>query len=258
MGEQPAYTIQSVARAIAILKSFNLEQPERGVSELSRELGLHPSTVSRLMSTLEQGGLITRQPETQRYRLGIDLIGLAEQVIDYLDIREVARPILREYAEVCQETVFLSILDAGLVTNIEYRAPAGREVGHIGRLGRWMPAHCTAAGRVLLAHLPTDALNEHLPAVLEPLTTHTITDPFHLRKVLADVRRQGFAVSEEELEVGLNAVAAPIYDHARHVRAALGIAGPAYRVTPVMFPVLTEQLKVRAGEISMQLGYRPD
>jgi DNA-binding IclR family transcriptional regulator len=106
-----------VERAIAILKSFSLERPERGVNELSRELGLHKSMVFRLMITLERGGLLSRNPETERYRLGVDLIGMAAQVVSYMDVREVARPFLRQLAETCQETVNLAVLNAGQVIN---------------------------------------------------------------------------------------------------------------------------------------------
>ena len=108
-------TVQSVERAITILKSFSQEKPERGVNELSRELGLHKSTISRLMITLERGGLLSRNPETKRYRLGVDLIGMAAQVASYMDVREVARPFLRQLAETCQETVNLAVLDVGQV-----------------------------------------------------------------------------------------------------------------------------------------------
>jgi DNA-binding IclR family transcriptional regulator len=106
-----------VERAIAILKSFSLKRPERGVNELSRGLGLHKSMVSRLMITLERGGLLSRNPETERYRLGVDLIGMAAQVVSYMDVREVARPFLRQLAETCQETVNLAVLNAGQVIN---------------------------------------------------------------------------------------------------------------------------------------------
>ena len=99
MAEERGSSVQSVERAIAILKSFSIEKPERGVGELGRELGLHKSTASRLMQTLQRGGLLDRDPETKRYRLGLHLIGLASQVVAYMDVREVARPILRQLAE---------------------------------------------------------------------------------------------------------------------------------------------------------------
>jgi DNA-binding IclR family transcriptional regulator len=248
--------VQSVERAIAVLKSFSTERPERGVGELSRELGLHKSTVSRLMMTLERGGLLSRNPETQRYRLGIDLIGLAAQVISYMDVREVARPLLRKLADNCQESVNLSVLDAGQVVNLEQFVPPARQVKNIGWVGRRMCPHCTAAGKTLLAHLSAKELEQVLPDHLERLTPNTITDLDQLRQELASVRQQGYAVAREELEEGLNAVAAPIYDHTNSVIAAVSVAGPAYRVILDLIPRLAAQLLEVTLQISGHLGYK--
>ena len=256
MAEQSRSTVQSVKRAIAILKSFSHEKPERGVSELSRELGLHKSTVSRLMITLEQGGLLSRNPETERYRLGVDLISMAAQVVSYMDVREVARPFLRQLAEACQETVNLAVLDDGLVVNLEQLVPPARQVKNIGRVGRRMYPHCTAAGKVLLAHLPSQELDRILAVRLKRFTPHTLTTPHELRKELARVREQGYAAAQEELEEGLNVVAAPIYDHTGQVGSAVSVAGPAYRITPDQFPELAARVIDTAHQISKQLGYK--
>jgi DNA-binding IclR family transcriptional regulator len=253
--ERQSFSIQAVERAIAILKSFSIEHPERGVGELSRELGLHKSTVSRLMQTLEQGGLLTRNPETKRYRLGIDLIGLASQVLSYMDVREVARPFLRRLAEDCQESVNLVVLEGGQVVNLEQFVAPARQVKNIGRVGRRMCAHCTAAGKVMLAYLPADRQDRVLAGDLLRFTVHTITDPDKLRQELAQIPERGYAVAQEELEDGLNAIAAPIADHTGRVVAAASIAGPAYRVAPAIFAHLAGQLVEVTGQISRQLGH---
>ena len=257
MGKHPGSTVQSVERAIAVLRSFSLQTPERGVTELGRELGLHKSTVSRLMKTLEQGGLLTRNPATERYRLGIDLIGLASQVVSYMDIREVARPFLRRLAEASQETVNLSVLDAHQVINLEQFVPQTRQIRNVGRVGRRMCTHCTAAGKVFLAYLPVEELDWVLEQGMERFTPYTITDANELRRELARVRARGYAVSQEELEEGLNVVAVPIRDHTGQPVASVSVAGPAYRVTPAMFAGLANQLEDMATAISEQLGHRP-
>jgi IclR family acetate operon transcriptional repressor len=253
---QRGVSVQSVERAIAILKLFSVENPERGVGEISRELGLHKSTVSRLMMTLERGGLLDREPERKRYRLGIGLIGLAAQVVSYMDIREVARPFLRQLAEDCQESVNLVVLDGQEVVNLEQFIPPKRQVKNTGRAGRRMCAHCTAAGKVLLAYLDEAELDQMLAPGLQKFTSFTIVDPGDLRLELARVRQQGYAAVQEELERGLNAVAAPIYDHTGQVIGAAGVAGPAYRLPADIFPQLAAQLKQITAQISMQLGYR--
>ena len=255
MKEQHSFSVQSVERAIVVLRSFSLERPERGVGELSRELGLHKSTVSRLMSTLEQGGLLSRDPETKRYRLGIDLIGLAGQVVSYMDVREVARPFLRQLSEDWRESVNLAVLEAEWVVNLGQFVPPARKVKNIGRVGRRMCPHCTAAGKVLLAPLSRDELDQVLPEILVRYTAHTITDPDHLHQELAKVRERGYAIAQEELEEGLNAVAVPIHDHTKQVIAAASVAGPSYRVSQEMFPRLVVRLMEVAGQISERMGY---
>jgi DNA-binding IclR family transcriptional regulator len=247
--------VQSVERAIAILASFSIEKPVRGVSELSRELGLHKSTVSRLMNTLERGGLLSRDAETQRYRLGIDLIGMAAQVVSHLDVREVARPALRQLAETCRETVNLAVLDAGQVVNLEQFVPPTRRVKNIGRVGRRTYPHCAAAGKVLLAHLAQDQLDGILSNELDRYTPRTITNPNELRQELAKSRERGYATTEEELERGLNVIAAPIHDHTGAVIAAVSVAGPAYRVRKELFPDVAAQVMEVTKQISEQLGH---
>ena len=162
--------MQSVERAIAILKAFNLETPERGVGELSRELELHKSTVSRLMSTLERGGLLSRNLDTRRYRLGIDLLGMAGQVASHLDVRRVARSVLRNLAQSCQEAVNLVVMDQGQVVNVEQFVAPARQVKNIGWVGRRMPPHCTAAGKVLTASLVVEELDQVLAGGLVSYT----------------------------------------------------------------------------------------
>lgn len=255
MEQQSGASVQSVERAISILKSFSLETPERSVGELSLELGLHKSTVSRLIRTLERGGLLSRDPDTKRYRLGLDLIGLAAQVISHMDVRDRARPALRQLAHDCQETVNLVVLDAGQVINLEQFVPPDRQVKNIGRVGRRLWPHCTAAGKVLLAHLAPAELDMVLLGELVSFTPHTITSPALLREELVRVRNQGYALAREELEEGLNALASPIYDHSGQVVAAASVSGPAYRMTPERLPLLAGRLVEVTRQISAWLGH---
>ncbi len=250
-------TLQSVERAINILKLFSLSKPDWGVSELSREMHLHKSIVSRLLRTLEQGGLLSRDPETERYRLSVNLISLAAQVVSLLDVREISRPWLRQLAEACRETVNLSVLESGRVVNIDQCLPQSREIKSTGWVGQSMPPHATAAGKVLMCYLPEAELDPLLRRGLAHLTPRTIVSPSSLRRELERVREQGYAVAREELEAGLNAVAAPIWDHRGVAVASVNIAGPAYRLTPQMFPKLAVQLKQVTDKISAQLGFRP-
>jgi IclR family acetate operon transcriptional repressor len=255
VAKQPGSSIQSVERAIAVLKSFDHGKPEWGVNELARRLSLDKSSASRLLATLEAGGLLARDPDTRRYRLGVELIGMADHVISYLDVRQVARPILRQLAEECRETVNLSILDAGEVVNVERFISPERRVSNIGWVGRRTAAHCTAAGKVFLAYMGPDEREATLRTPLRAFTARTITGLDPLRVELGRVHAQGYGTAQEELEEGLNAVAAPVFDHTGRVQATISVSGPAYRVTPELFCQLAARLVGAATRISAQLGY---
>jgi DNA-binding IclR family transcriptional regulator len=250
-------TLQSVERAITILKLFSLNKPDWGVTELSREMKLHKSIVSRLLKTLERGGLLARDPETERYRLSVNLISLAAQVTSLLDVRELSRPWLRQLAEACQETVNLSVLESGRIVNVEQSLPQSREIKSTGWVGQSMPPHATAAGKMLMAYLPEAELGRILELGLERLTPRTIVTPADLRRELGRVRDLGYATAHEELEAGLNAVATVIWDHRGIAIASVNIAGPAYRVAPSQFPKLAAQCQQVTDKVSEQLGFRP-
>jgi len=247
--------IRSVEKAIAILKAFTIEKPELSVTELSQELALHKSTVSRLLTTLEKGGLVQQNPETGKYRLGVALIGLAGLVVAHADVREIARSLLRQLAQETQETVNLAVLDGDEVINIEQMLPDKRQVKNIGWVGRRTPLHCVSTGKVLLAYRSEQEIEQIIAKGLSHRTDKTITDPRRLREELANIRRRGYATGLEELEEGLNAVAAPIRNHEGEVIAAVSVSGPSYRVSPEKIPALAELTVRTAEEISRQLGF---
>lgn len=250
--------VQSVERAIAILKTFSVEEPELGVGELSRRLDLPKSTVFRLLQTLEAGGLIRQNPETGLYHLGIDLLALAGNVLAYADVRRVSRPYLRQLAETLQETVNLSTLDRQDVVNLEQFVGGNRLVMHVGWVGRRMPVHAASSGKAIIAFLPEAELRAMLNGPLPSFTTHTITDPDVLRADLAQVRRQGYATTMEELEEGLHALSVPVRDHTGRVIASISVSGPGYRLTRERMRQMAPQVMEVARQIAWELGYREE
>jgi DNA-binding IclR family transcriptional regulator len=250
-----ASTLRSVDRAIAVLKAFSEEKPELGVTELSRRLQFSKSTVYRLLASLHREGVVDQDPETEKYRLGIELVRLAGLVLKQVDVRQVARPHLRSLAEASEETVNLSVLTGGgKVINID-GISSPRIVRNVGWLGREMFPHCTSSGKALLAYLPPQRLEHILDKGLPRFTERTIADPIRLQEELKRVRQQGYAVAQEELEVGLSAVAAPIWNHEVEVVAAISVSGPLFRLSSEKMPELAELTKRAANEISHQLGY---
>ena len=248
--------IQSVRRAAALLRAFGDGSPELGVSELGRRLNLHKSTVSRLLATLESEGLLERAPGTDKYRLGHEILRLAGHITPPSDVREIARPFLVDLAEQTRETTNLAVLDGAEVHNIDQAS--GPHLVHVGNwVGRRTPLHCVANGKALLAYLPAAELARRLAEPLVAFTPHTITDPAALAAELARVRAQGYAGAVSEFEIGLNAVAAPIFAADGAVVAALSISGPAYRLPLKRLPDFAARTVATARQISTQLGYAP-
>jgi IclR family transcriptional regulator, acetate operon repressor len=246
--------VQSVARAIRILELVSEHPGQLGVTELGRRVGVHKATAFRLVSTLARGGLVERDPVTGKYRPGFGLIRLATTAVADLDLVRQARPVLERLAEDTQETVNLAVLDGHEVVNIDQVA-GSHAVVNVNWVGKRTPLHCTSNGKILLAHLPPAERDEILAGPLARRTPRTIADPDVLRTQLRQARRQGYAHTLEELEVGLNAVAGAVRGPGGHVVAAVSVAGPAYRVTAVRIPDLARAVVEAAMEISRRMGH---
>jgi DNA-binding IclR family transcriptional regulator len=190
---------QAVRRAIAVLKAFSDEMPDMGVTEVSRKVNLHKSTVYRLLSAFEDEGLIARNLETGKYRLGPELIVLGEQVLRHTEVHRVALPFLRELAERTGETIDLEVLSGGNVVTIE-EIGGKHVVAASGAIGMPWAAHATSNGKVLLAYQPAERQRQILSRTLRRFTSRTLTDAKAVARELAKVREQGYALSFGELE----------------------------------------------------------
>lgn len=247
-------TIQTVERIASILRCFTKSENDLGVMEISREIGVHKSTTSRLLSALHQEGFVAKNPETGKYRLGLGLVNLAGVVLEKQNLRQAAQEHIRSLADLTQETINISILDGDESINIEtVRSP--KSISFAGRLGRRTPLHCTSTGKLQLAYMSPERRQKILSKSLPAYTSYTITDPVALRIILAEVWDQGFAVSNEEFEIGLVAIAAPICDHSGELVAALSISGPTYRMDEGTLQRYIPPLIEAARNISRSLGY---
>lgn len=254
IGDEKHEGIQSVDRAMRILFAFSMERPELSVSDLTTELGTHPSTSSRLASTLAAWGLLAKNPETGKYRLGVALIVLAGLVVQHADLRAAARPILVELRDITKERVNLTVLDGDGVVNIE-SIPDLFMMPNMGWVGRRTPIHCTATGRAILAYAKESRVRELIAKDLPRPTPKTICGGEALLCKLREVRTLGYAVNNEEFEIGLCSVAAPIWNHLNQVGASVSVSGPVYRMTADRLPELGSLLKDKAMEISRAIGY---
>jgi DNA-binding IclR family transcriptional regulator len=246
-------SVQSIERAIAILKAFTLENEELGVTELSQRLDLHKSTVSRLLASLQREGLVEENSVTRKYRLGMALVTLGGLVLQRLDMAQVARPLMQTLTDTTQETVSLAVRDRDEVVTIA-QLPSPQPVRYIGWAGRRVPFHCTSTGKVLLAHLPMAEQKAIIARGLPRHTPNTIVSPDLLCSELTQVRERGYAASQEEFETGLNEVAAPIRDHTQGVVAAISVSGPAFRLSAERFSTVASHTRQAALTVSLRLG----
>jgi IclR family transcriptional regulator, acetate operon repressor len=249
-----AEAVQSVARAIRALELVAEHPGQLGVTELGRRIGVHKATAFRLVSTLAGAGLLERRPGTDKYRPGFGLVRLATTALAELDVVRQARPVLEVLAEETQETVNLAILEGVEVINVD-QVTGSHAVVNVNWVGRRTPLHCTSNGKVLLAHLPEGEWDRVLGRALERRTPRTVVSPQALRSQLRLARARGYAYTIEELEVGLNAVAAPVRGPERTVVAAVSVAGPAYRVTRERIPELARAVVDAGAEISRRMGH---
>jgi DNA-binding IclR family transcriptional regulator len=249
--------IRSLDRALELLELLADAGGDMGVTEVARRLEVHKSTASRVLSTLQDHGLVERSPASDKYRLGHGLVLLARAVATELDLARAARPLMQELADGTRETVNLAVLQGDRVVNVD-QITASHQVVSVNWVGKETPLHCTSNGKALLAFLPPADRRRILAGPLERLTTRTIADAATLEKQLQRVREEGYAFTLEELEVGLNAVAAPIRDASGSVVAAVSVAGPAYRVPAQRLTELGEMTRTAGAEISRRMGFVPE
>lgn len=245
--------MQSVDRALRVLKLL-ARRGHAGVTEVAGELGIHKSNAHRMLATLAVHGLVEQDPQTEKYRLGFGLVGLASAVTAEIDVVRNARAASQRLSDRTGETVILTTLvDREVV--IVHQASSQASVLSVDWSGLHMPLHCTPGGKVLLAYLPDDEREALIPAELERFTGNTIVEPATLRKQLDEVRTVGYASTVEELETGLNGVAAPIRRPGGEAVAAMGVYGPAFRLPADCLQELGRTTKQTADEVSARLGF---
>jgi IclR family transcriptional regulator, acetate operon repressor len=256
MNEPPYPGTQAVARAMALLKAFDDNHPMWGLTELARETGLNKTTTHRLLAALEREGMVGRAADGERYVLGPEIVVLGGRALRANNLRAVARPELERLAAKTGETASLEILTGTEMLVID-EIVGGHLMSGVPDLGSRWPVHASSTGLVALAFMPEDDARALLPATLLSVTRHTFTNRADLWRELEVTRRRGYSIGDETLEVGLVAIAAPVFNHDGQVMAAISIAGPKLRITPKCVPAIGEQVRAAANSVSARLGYRP-
>jgi DNA-binding IclR family transcriptional regulator len=255
--EKINYLIQSVSHSIDILESFTRSDKELGVTELSKRLGLHKNNVFRLLATLEHRGYIEQNRETENYRLGPKTLQLGSIFIEQRECRRQARPMLEALMAATGETAVVAVLRADKVIYMD-GVESNRTVRAISRVGAMLPAHCTAVGKAQLAFLPSAEIERLYPEqALHEQTPRSLTTREALIKDLQVVRSREYATENEECDLDVRSIAAPVRDFSGTVIAAVGIVAPNGRLADERLAAegVIARVQDAALAISAKLGY---
>ena len=242
---------------MALLEVLSHYGPDLTLVQISDLLKLHKSTAHRLIMVLERQRLIEKNSNTGKYRLGLKLFELGTKAIAQLDLREQARPFLERAVLETGETVHLCVYDDGEVVYLDKVEPT-RSVRLTSSVGRRNPAYCTAVGKAIMAFLPEDKVEVSAEKHgFHQLTRKTISSMLELKAELNKVRKQGYALDDEEHEEGVICVGAPIWGFAPQPIGAISVSGPTFRLSPEKIPGVTHSVMMIANALSQHLGMRP-
>lgn len=245
-------SIRAVDRALDVLMCFSSSTPELSMTQITEKVGMHKSTVHRLLGTLEARKFVQRDPVTGRYRPGLSLLQLAFLTLERSNLREIATPYMHRLNALHLETVTLSIRDG---SDMVYLAvlESPQKVIMAAKPGERLPVFSTASGKVVMAYSKEEFIKHILSQELPQFTSYTIRDEKTMFHILDLVRERGFAYSEQEYEEGINAVAAPIIDKNQVALASIAVAGPAFRLSVERMLEIGPSVAQIAREISKEI-----
>lgn len=249
------YRIQVLDRAVRILDCFGFDHHELSVSEIGIRTGLHKSTTHRILMALECNDLIKQNPETGKYHLGIKLFKLGNQAVRQFDLREICRPFLMRLMDKTKETVHLAVMDDDQVLYLE-KVEGPHALRMPSRVGRHITTYCTSLGKAMLSCLEEREVKRIIQKqTFKVFTPHTIRSLDLLLNDLRAIRKRGYSIDNEEIEIGLRCVGAPINDHTGRMVGAISVAAPSARLTSQKIPLFGRLVMEVAADISKELGY---
>ena len=247
--------VQSVERTLSILEVLAENREGLGVTEISEKVGLHKSTVYRLLATLIYKGYVIQDIETNKYKTTFKLFELGNKRIEKMDILSASKPYTKKLMERVNEVVHLVVREGNMIVYID-KVEADNTIRMASSIGKRNPMYCTSVGKAILAHLPSQEVEEvWANSKIEKRTNNTITDFQELKKELAIIRERGFAVDNEENEFGVRCIGAPIFNRFGQIEGAISISGPTIRLTEEKIAAMADEVKMCSEQISKELGY---
>ncbi|TLS36212.1 IclR family transcriptional regulator [Pseudalkalibacillus caeni] len=246
--------VKSVGRALEIIDIVSSNKNGCGVTEIANQIDINKSSVYRILSTLESHGYIEQNEVTGKYKIGYKFLQISSRLLDSIELREEAKPFLKELETLTNEVIHLVVFDEGEVVYLE-KLEGNETLRMHSKVGKRAPMHCTSVGKAILAHLPEQKVREVLEAKGMPRHTEkTIIDPDRFLEELKKVKNQGYATEIEENEYGITCIGAPIFDNTGKPIAAFSISGPRMRMTDERLDFLKEKVIEAAKNISARLG----
>jgi DNA-binding IclR family transcriptional regulator len=247
------YKLEGLDRVVAILDLLGTSDSSLSLADICQRMELRKSTAHRALMALERTGLIERAP-ANRYCLGLKLYDMGSRAVEQMDLRTRVRPHLRKLALRLGETVHLGVLHKTRVVYLDKFEPINRRVCLSSRTGTSNPIYCTSLGKAMLAFLPADEAAGIISDIqFNSFTTKTLSSQEELRGAMERVRRRGYAIDDEELEVGTRCVGAPIVDETGRAIAAMSVSGAASRLAAHCVAGIAEHVMRCAKEASAEL-----
>jgi IclR family acetate operon transcriptional repressor len=247
----------AVEKALRILMAFYPQNSEMGTVDLARKTGFHTATVSRILRILARNSFLYPNPLTRKFNLGSSVFALGEAAIESLsdNLLHKALPYLNELCERVRETVVLELI-SGASSIVAYVAQGKQTLGIRANIGGRLPTHAAAGAKAIIAFSSQEIRENFLNKSLRRFTGNTITDPAELRRQFEKIRKQGVSFCEEEIDIGVNAVGVPIFNHKNKPEAAIVVVGPSTRVKCNVKSPMVAELRKTASTIAAQLFHQ--
>lgn len=248
----------TISRLFQVIEFLAASDDWVSLRTMARELQITPTAAFRILNSLRELGYVRQHSQDSKYQLTLKIAGISAQVLEKVQLRQIAHPFLQNLTSVTNETTHLAVLDGKEFIYID-KVDNSQAMRMRSRVGQRGMLHCTAMGKVMLAQLSTPDLSQIMKGItFLPRTNHTITDPIKFQEQLAHIKQSGYSIDDEENEIGIRCIGAPIFDHADRLAGALSISGWTITMTHDRLPQLARELIQTCLEISRALGFRAE
>ncbi|HHY14020.1 MAG TPA: IclR family transcriptional regulator [Thermoanaerobacterales bacterium] len=248
--------VQSVDRALSILEILSDYSEGLGITSISNKVNIHKSTVHRILATLIYKGYVEQDPNTNNYMITLKLFELGNKKVESMDLLEISKPYTEKLMEKVNEVVHLVVRENNETIYID-KVEADNVIRMASTIGKRNPLYSTSVGKAILAHLPEKEMKKIWDSSkIEKLTEYTIIDFNEMKKELAIVKEKGYSVDNQENEVGVRCIGAPIFNISGEIEGAVSISGPIFRVTEEKIEEFAKEVVECATKISRELGFK--